>query len=149
MNFKKQFSGSVILFVFICTGCIHSSLTMGAVRAVNLSLLNIHSKFSFPVIKDKSSKEVEQLTTSLKNNLTTDDLVNGRFTVEKLLKKIGVNNIGDSLLCESYYLIGIYHLKVRNFYDAVRYLNLCISLKEKKSEYDQRYAKEVYNLIVE
>src|SRR5450759_306158 len=133
MNFKKQFSGSVILFMFICTGYIHSSLTMGAARDVT----------------DKSSKEVKQLITSLKNNLTTDDLVNGRFTVEKLLKKIGVNNIGDSLLCESYYLIGIYHLKVRNFYDAVRYLNLCISLKEKKSEYDQRYAKEVYNLIVE
>ena len=134
--------------MFICTGYIHSSLTMGAARAVNLSLLNIHSKFSFPEIKDKSSKEVEQLITSLKNNLTTDDLVNGRFTVEKLLEKIGVNNIGDSLLCESYYLIGIYHLKVRNFYDAIRYLNLCISLKEKKSEYDQRYAKAVYNLSV-
>ena len=132
MNFKKQFSGSVILFVFICTGCIHSSLTMGAARDVT----------------DKSYYEVEQLTTSLKNYLTADDLVNGRFTVEKLLEKIGVNNIGDSLLCESYYLIGIYHLKVRNFYDAIRYLNLCISLKEKKSEYDQRYAKAVYNLSV-
>src|SRR5450759_1571864 len=132
MNFKKQFSGSVILFMFICTECIHSSLTMGAARDVT----------------DKSYYEVEQLTTSLKNYLTADDLVNGRFTVEKLLEKIGVNNIGDSLLCESYYLVGIYHLKVRNFYDAIRYLNLCISLKEKKSEYDQRYAKAVYNLSV-
>ena len=51
-------------------------------------------------------------------------------------------------MCESYYLVGIYHLKVRNFYDAIRYLILCISLKEKKSEYDQRYAKAVYNLSV-
>ena len=99
-------------------------------------------------VTDKSSYDVGQLTTSLKNYLTATDLVNGRFTVEKLLKKISVNSIGDSLLCESYYLIGIYHLQVRSFIDAIRYLNLCISIKEKNSEYDQRYAKAIYNLSV-
>jgi tetratricopeptide (TPR) repeat protein len=49
-------------------------------------------------------------------------------------------------LSESYYLIGIYYLLKQDYNESIRYLNLCISIKAKTGEYDERYARALYNI---
>jgi CHAT domain-containing protein/tetratricopeptide (TPR) repeat protein len=94
------------------------------------------------------SKETEQLNESLKSFLTNGDLVQAKIAVEKLLLNLSAESPGDSTLSESYYFIGVYQLMAKGYNEAIRYLNLCISIKEKNNEYDKRYARAVYNLGV-
>ncbi len=96
--------------------------------------------------KNYAVKEVIKLNETLKSFLTRNDLVTSKFIVEKILQKTGNNNISDSVLSESYYLIGIYYLLTKGYNQSIRYLDLCISFKEKKGEYDERYARALYNI---
>ena len=147
MNFKNQFS-SLLLFVFISAGCLRTSLMQGTAIPFLTPIRNKLVLTSIPKIINKSSKEVEQLNESLKAFLTNGDATRSKSIAEKIIQKIGFNNIDDSVLSESYYFIGIYHLLTRNYNEAIRYLDLCISFKDKNNEYDERYTKALYNLGV-
>jgi CHAT domain-containing protein/tetratricopeptide (TPR) repeat protein len=147
MNFKNQFF-SLLFFVFISAGCLHTSLMQGTAIPFMTPIRNKLVLTSIPKIINKSSKEVEQLNESLKGFLINGDATRSKSIAEKIIQKIGFNNIDDSVLSESYYFIGIYHLLTRNYNEAIRYLDLCISFKDKNSEYDERYTKALYNLGV-
>jgi len=147
MNFKNQISRFVIV-VFFSAGCLHASVIHGTAFSIMMSTMNNQDVTSGPDSINKSSNGVVQLNETLKSLLFSGTPAQGRFTIEKILQKINANSISDTILSESYYLIGIYHLKERDYNEAIRYLDLCISLKDKNSEYDIRYARALYNLGV-
>ena len=147
MNFKNQFF-RFILYSIISFGWLHTSVVLGTGLPVEISDLNNQARISGIDSKTNIENEAKQLNKSLENLLAKQDTLKGRFAVGKILLIINNHNIGDSILCDSYYLIGIYHLYVRNFNDAISYLALCISVKDKKKEFDNRYAKALYNLGV-
>jgi CHAT domain-containing protein len=137
-----------ILSVVISMGSLHTSVIHGTERSLFCFDRNNHiiSSVNDPIIK--SSKEVENLNESLKRSLTSGDLTHGRLTVNNILQMISANSIGDAILSESYYLIGVYFLKIKSYNEAIDYLNQCISIKEKNNEHDIRYARALYNLSV-
>ena len=147
MNFHKEFFG-YILFIFISAGFLHTAVIHGKDLSVAASGLNNLVVTSNLDSLNKSSIEIEQLNAYLKSLLAKRALSECRLTVEKILMKISADNIGDSTLSESYYLIGIYHSFTRDYNEAIHNLDLCISIKEKHKEYDNRYVKALYNLSV-
>ncbi|HEX7493481.1 MAG TPA: CHAT domain-containing protein, partial [Bacteroidales bacterium] len=147
MNSRNQIL-KFILFVSILTGSIQISVINGTERPVLSFVRNNHIISSINDSINKTSKEVEYLNESLKDILTSGDQTQGRKTVDNILQKISDNNIGDHILSESYYLIGIYFLKIKGYNEAIDYLDRCISIKEKNNEHDIRYARALYNLSV-
>ena len=147
MNFRNQIL-KFILFVYISTGTIHTSVILGTERSLIISAANNHIINSSNDSIDKTTKEVEYLNENLKRILTSDDQSQARFAVDKILQKISENIISDRILCESYYYIGIYFLKIKGYNEAIGYLDRCISIKEKNNEHDLRYARALYNLSV-
>lgn len=91
---------------------------------------------------------VKSLNDSLLNCLTNKDLVSAEVFSEKLLKVIKDGNNDNASFSESFYLVGVYFATVRDFKKAINYLNMCIALKEKVSEYDRVYMRAFYNLSV-
>jgi CHAT domain-containing protein/tetratricopeptide (TPR) repeat protein len=148
MNFERQVLQFIKICLFICADFIFPSVIFGDGIISDFSLANDPVTSTLNIINIKPSDEVERLNISLKSYLVADDMINAKSTVEKLMQKIASKNIGESILSESYYLIGIYHLKSGSVNSAVYYLKLCVSIKEKKKEYDVRYAKAIYNLSV-
>jgi CHAT domain-containing protein/tetratricopeptide (TPR) repeat protein len=103
-----------------------------------------------PVLISKSSDNVRRLNDLLKISLQRS--INGGDTtqngplIQQLLQKVIEKNISDSILSESYYLIGFYHMFIKSYNEAISYINRCISIKEKNREIDERYAKALYNI---
>jgi CHAT domain-containing protein/tetratricopeptide (TPR) repeat protein len=149
MNFKKQILRFVIICMFISAGGIYSSLIGSSGVPVVISVKNNSVLKTIPVTKNPSA-EVAKLNESLKSSLKTvisgRDTKQSRFLIEKIDQRIRAHDISDSVLSESYYLIGIYHLLTKNFNESIRYLDLCISFKVKENEYDERYARVLYNI---
>jgi CHAT domain-containing protein len=148
MNFKNHISGFIIICMLICAGSLHTSAIHG--RDLFFIISRGNKKLVTPANTaiNRQSKEVSELNELLKNSLINGDSTQSRFTVEKIILKLNAGNINDSVLSESYYFIGIYHLLGSSFNESIRYLDLCISYKEKRNEYDKRYAKALYNLGV-
>jgi tetratricopeptide (TPR) repeat protein len=88
----------------------------------------------------------ESLKSSLSKVLSGGDTARSRHLIEKIIQKISSGSINDSVLSESYYLIGIYYLLTKSFNESIRYLDLCIAYKVKNGEYDERYARALYNI---
>ena len=147
MNLRNHIKRSV-LFLFISAGCLNSQLIYGnKLTAFNNELNNSIFSSDRDSI-NKLSKETVLLNEQLKNILLSSDTKKGKPVVEKILQNLNSGEIINSVLSESYYFIGTYHLLIRSYNEAIRYLNLCISIKEKNNEYDQRLAKALSNLAV-
>ena len=146
MNFKKQIYRFGLICLFLASGIIRSSQLAGAgvicVQSEN------HDSFGYTKsnTNEKSEKEIEKINESLMRLLKNGDTANCRPIVEKLIRKIGAKNIEDTLLSESYYIIGIYNIIKKEYNESIRYLDLCIAIKVKDGEYDEQYAKALYNL---
>lgn len=152
MNFKKHIFSFVVIYLFIFACSDHSSLILGKGSSVNKFSGNNSAKYPLPFVINDPSKKVVQLNESLKsllkNILSGGATTQCKVLTERILKIISVNNVGDSILCDSNYLIGIYYLITKNYNESIRYLDLCISLKTKMGEFDERFAKALYNLGV-
>jgi len=93
-----------------------------------------------------SSKEVDKLNLKLKGNLLSGNFSLCKPIIETILMMVSNSELDELTRSESYYLIGIYYSFTNEFSDAIQYLNLCIALKEKRKEYDELYAKALYNI---
>jgi CHAT domain-containing protein len=147
MNFHNQFI-RYITCICVFIGCLNTSVLRGAELTVSIFVKNNQAVILNSDSTNKKSTGTEILNERLESFLIKRDLADGRLIVEKILLKISAGNLHDSSLPESYYFIGIYHLMSRNYKEAIRYLDLCISVKEKNKEYDSRYARALYNLSV-
>ena len=148
MNFKKHFYGFVLICTYIFAECFHTSFILGTGVSIN-STFDI-SGICNPVLINKSSDKVRQLNELLKISLQRS--INGGDTtqngplIHQLLQKIAEKNISDSVLSESYFLLGAYHMLIKSHKEAIKYIDSCISIKVKNGEIDERYAKALYNL---
>jgi CHAT domain-containing protein/tetratricopeptide (TPR) repeat protein len=147
MNFRNQFLKFIICF-FISVKSVCASDVDGKHLLAEAEAIRNMAKSSDSDSLHNNSKETEQLNESLMNFLTRGDINSSNLTVKKILLNISIENPGDSTLSESYYFIGIYKLIIKRYDEAIRYLNLCISIKEKNDEFDKRYARAIYNLGV-
>ena len=149
MNFKKHFSGFVLICTCIFAECFHPSPILGTGVSINNPIINISATCD-PVLINKSSDNIRQLIESLKISLKRSqgggDTTQNWPLIHQLLQSISKKNMSDSLLSESYYLVGIYHMFTKSYKEAIPYINWCISIKEKNEEIDERYAKALYNL---
>ena len=125
MNFKNHISGFIIICMLICAGSLHTSAIHG--RDLFFIISRGNKKLVTPANTaiNRQSKEVSELNELLKNSLINGDSTQSRFTVEKIILKLNAGNINDSVLSESYYFIGIYHLLGSSFNESIRYLDLC------------------------
>ncbi|MEI8225388.1 MAG: CHAT domain-containing tetratricopeptide repeat protein [Bacteroidota bacterium] len=138
----------LFICIFISAGCLHASEIHCTYISSMLFSRSISVVNSIPIAISNSSKEVDQLNVSLKSLLISGDYTGSRLIVDRIIQKIRDINIDDKSLSESYYFIGVYHSLTRSVHEAIRYFNLCISLKDKNHEYDERYANTLYNLGV-
>jgi CHAT domain-containing protein/tetratricopeptide (TPR) repeat protein len=119
-----------------------------------LSLTEVRHDQNNPKVAITSSPDNNKSTViismneSLKSSLRDKDFAKCKEIVDKILKSLNINVFPDSILSESYYLIGTYHLMANAGNDAIKFLNLCISVKEKNKEYDLVYANALNNLGV-
>ena len=149
MNFKKHFYGFVLICTCIFAECFHPSPILGRGGEINSPFINISGTFD-PVLINQSSDNVRQLIESLKisiqRSLGGGDTTQNGPLIHQLLQTISKKNISDSVLSESYYLVGFYHMFKKSYKEAIPYINWCISIKEKNKEIDERYARALYNL---
>lgn len=138
MNFKEQFLRFLITFLFISSLCIHSS------RILGVGSTKVVSNVSDTI--NKSSGEVGQLNALLRSSLTTGDSAKSRLLIERIIQISSTENINVSILSESYYFTGIYHLQLEEYNESIRYLDLSLSLMAKSGEPDGRYARALYNI---
>jgi CHAT domain-containing protein/tetratricopeptide (TPR) repeat protein len=92
---------------------------------------------------------LDELNSHLRSHLQSRDLKNSATDVSKILGQLRNNVDNESnAYSTACYLIGIYNLLSNNFVEAIHYLELTASLKEKRKEYDEQYAKAIYNIGV-
>jgi CHAT domain-containing protein/Tfp pilus assembly protein PilF len=146
LNLIKQVLRFVALCIMISSGIGFTSLISGSALPLTSFSNNIITPPVLNNLESADSKQIIHLNDSLLEYLKNRDYNNAGQVVEKILDRISLNSIADSLLAESYYYIGIYKLNIFLYNESVRYLNLCIAIKEKRNEVDERYAKALYNL---
>ncbi len=130
-----------IAFILIFTGCFKIS----EVNCYGVSL-QTSSLGTLPVGLTGLSEEVAQLNDSLKLFLTNYDFRSSRLVVEKIFNKIDNNKVVESVRAESYYFVGIYYMMLKKYFEAIKYLNFSINLKEGLKEKDERLSKAYYNI---
>jgi CHAT domain-containing protein/tetratricopeptide (TPR) repeat protein len=146
MKVKKQILRFVIICIFIYVACRNQFLLHA--NSIFTSCVISSGTLSGSNFADSITGEIDKLNRSLLGFLTIDDLRNSKLVVERLIQKSEVGNVEEKVLYDSYYYIGIYFLKSKNINEAIRYLNLCKSLKEKNKEIDLRYYRVLYNISV-
>jgi CHAT domain-containing protein/Tfp pilus assembly protein PilF len=152
MNFKMQIFRFVIFYLLISAGASHSFLLSGS--GLPIFFCDINNSARIPAQTDilKESGEVTKLNVSLKeslkNLLSGSDTILSRVITKKIIEKLHVSKVNDSILYESFYLVGIYYLLVKNYNSSIHYLDRCLSFKEKSGEFDERYVRILYNLGV-
>jgi CHAT domain-containing protein len=137
-----------LIGIFISAGCLHTSEIQCAHKSSMLFSMSTLVDNANPLVITNSSKEVNQLNEQLKSLLTGHDYAGSSLIVGRIIKKIEENNIDDKTRSDSYYFIGVYHLLTSSVYEAIRYFNMCITLKEKNHDNDDHYANAFYNLGV-
>ena len=92
-------------------------------------------------------ESLDKLNNILRINLEKRDIESSRRVAEKIILKIknGGNDENDAL-STSYYLVGIYYHFLKNYNETIRFLELSARLKEQRGEYDERYARILYNM---
>jgi CHAT domain-containing protein len=106
-------------------------------------------KYEIQNITNIQPRTLHDLNSDLKSFLERGDLANSGKVIELIKNKIGLGNLADSAtLCESYYFIGIHYLIASKYSSAIRFLELSKDLKVSRKEFDDRYAKTLYNLGV-
>jgi hypothetical protein len=102
MSFKEHIYRIVIITLFIFVGYGNDF-----VFSAGLFTCSNVPQTETPVHLNKS------LTSFISNN----DLVNCRLTVEKLLQQIDSSSIDEGTISDSYYLIGIYSLITKEYFE--------------------------------
>ena len=152
MNFKMQIFRFVIFYLLILAGASYSFLLSGSGLPIFIYDINNSAQATVNHEILKSSGEIaklnESLKKSIKNLLSGSDTIKSRAIAKKIIEKISVSKISDSVLYESYYLVGIYNLLVKNYSISKQYLDRCLIFKEKSGEFDERYVRILYNLGV-
>jgi CHAT domain-containing protein len=93
------------------------------------------------------AESLNDLNILLKTHLGSYDLEKSRSIAEMIILKIRDNNtIDHETLSTAYYLVGVFYLLSNNFSEAIRFLELTARLKEQQYEYDDLYAKVLYNI---
>lgn len=143
MKRRGQFSGILAGIIIILGSLQATDLLCNNVPIFKNSVLN-----SNPASVADSTDEIDRLNTSLKGLLIRYDLNRSRLIIDKMAGELSDKRLNPQTVSESYYLIGVYHSLTRNIPEAIRYLNLCISLKESGSKFDECYGDALYNLGV-
>ncbi len=147
MNRKARFS-HLLTAIFISSGCFLFPEVYCVYQSPILSSGNTLAVNTLSFTSADSSEKVAQLNMSLRSLLLTGNYLESRKIVDKIIEKISIAGINESTLSESYYFIGVYYSFTKNLHEALRYFNLCILLKERNNEYDERYARTLFNIGV-
>jgi CHAT domain-containing protein len=100
-------------------------------------------------VNDSGPESLEALNDAMLNNLRNRDAVNSKITAEKLNRRLrSAGNETSGPLSSANYLLGVYSLMQKKYSDAIRFLEVTAAYKESNKEYDERYAKTLYNLGV-
>ena len=135
-----------LLYLLLLTGCINTSASYGnhilCISVIKINKLGTTCQKDHEIISD----EINQLNLSLQSLLIKNDFDGSRLIVDRIIQKINNDNIGSKTLSDSYYFIGVYYSFTRNLNKAINYFKLSVALREKNQEYDERYARALYNL---
>lgn len=94
-------------------------------------------------------ESLDKLNNALKSQLQSGNLSHGSEVVEKITRKIrNSTHIDTGTVSNSYYLVGLYYLFSKKFGKAIQFLEQAARIKEKSKEYDEQYAKTIYNIGV-
>ncbi|MEI6049517.1 MAG: CHAT domain-containing tetratricopeptide repeat protein [Bacteroidota bacterium] len=145
---SKKYPGSRLL---LCSFFLTGFILLSAGDDNNITSVSIpHEDLIEPAFQKENGsipEEIRQLNISLQTLLAGGFIDSSRAVVDSILKKIGNSKIPDGkTLSESYYLIGTYYLIEKKYYQSIKFLSLVVSIKEKNKEYDQIFAKALYNL---
>jgi CHAT domain-containing protein len=147
MNMNNQHS-RLLIFMLMIIGCFNTSVIICSGMSTGTPSSGVLPDTSLLSGLSGSSKALMQLNDSLKLSLTINDLRKSRFLAEKIISAIENNIVDDMLRSESYYFVGIYYLKMSNYFEAIKYLNFSIKLKEALKENSERLARAYYNIGV-
>ena len=97
------------------------------------------------IVEGKES--LSDLNFMLKTHLESYDLEKSQRIADIIVMRISDNNaIDHETLSDAYYLVGVCYLLSNNYSEAIRFLELTARLKEQQNEYDDRYARVLYNI---
>lgn len=132
--------------MLIIIGCFGTSVIICPGMSVGKASRGVLPDTSLSAGLSGPSGALTQLNDSLKLSLTINDLRKSRLLSEKVISAAENNKVDDMLRSESYYFVGIYYLKTDKYFEAIKYLNFSIKLKEKLEETSQRLALAYYNI---
>jgi CHAT domain-containing protein/tetratricopeptide (TPR) repeat protein len=133
------------LYLLIMAGCLFSATGMS--KSIPFKI-NWEQTFENNTQKNISGKEsLDDLNALLIAHLQSGDLNYSKRDVEKIIRKVaGKGTFDNAAISASYYLVGVYFLVSKNFGEAIRYLKVSAGLKENRKEFDEQYAKTIYNI---
>ena len=146
MDLNKQISRFAIFLLFVYSGGFETVCAVGSTLYKDSYLPKYAEGFSQQGIHTENNKEIETLNKALFSDLLKEDLDDSELVTKKILGIILAKKINDSQLSESYYLLGVFYLKLKNYTSSEHYMMQSISLKEKNNEIDVRYARALYNI---
>ncbi len=129
-------------------GCFNTSVIICSGMSMGTPSSNVLPDTSLSAGLSGSSKALMQLNDSLKLSLTINDLKKSRFLAEEIISALANWKVDDMLRSESYYYVGINYLTLEKNFEAIKYLNFSIKLKEALKENSERLARAYYNIGV-
>lgn len=143
LNFDMQILRFVVLSIMLSTWSINSSVIRGSAHYIAPGKSSDSGKTVSPAQPDEST---EQLNNKLFAYLKITDLRNSKPLAAILRHKVDADKGTDKNLTMSRYLLGIYYLYSKKFYESVNILNSLVSVKETNKEKDEIYYRAFYNL---
>ena len=134
-------------YLLILSGWLNPLVSFGNSLSTIVSPVQIYKDENIQENQNTGRKSLKDLNNLLLTQLQNQDLGKSRMTVERIISEIGDSvAIKDKEFSTSTYLIGTYYLIMNNYGEAIRFLKITEWDKEKRKEYDERYAKTLYNL---
>jgi CHAT domain-containing protein/tetratricopeptide (TPR) repeat protein len=140
------------VFVFACafffTGVIFTPESHGSIvsyNAISISSLVVDNN-SKTVIN--SANELDTLNRQIKDYLISGDYERCKPVADMIIQKISDKNVDDKTRSDSYYFVGVFYLREKEYNKSMKFLTLSLELNERRKVFDDRFAKNCYNLGV-
>jgi CHAT domain-containing protein len=138
----------IMLFhLLVLAGWLNPATGLGKSVPVLVPPVLIHQEEAIQKKNETDMHSLTGLNATLLSQLQNNDLEKSRLTVERIVHEIAhKKDFHDEDFSASNYLLGTYYLIMKKYGEAIRYLKITARIKEDKGEYDERYAKTLYNI---
>ena len=95
---------------------------------------------------NQNGQDLSRLNSEIQAAIAANDTEKSGILLKSIIKALGKEKYNDITTSNSQYYIGVYYLVSGKYHDALNWLSLSASLREKTGSRDEVYAKCLFNL---